>query len=115
MKSDKMQRRRARLTPYEVKKHKQKQSKRTAKNHDSLASNHPIALETRVSLHCIQRYIERVLGGSEDTLDGRKVANDILSNLDFELKDGIYGTFEFLDEFTIIIKNGYAITIKERP
>ena len=102
------------MSAYEIKKHQQKASKKTAKNHDSFASNHPIALETRVSLHCIQRYIERVLGGSEETLDGRKIANDILMNLDFELKDGIYGTFEFLDEFVIIIKNGYAVTIKER-
>ena len=67
----------------------------------------------RISYHAIQRWNERVFGRDElKDEDIKPIINIILGSLDFELTDKLSGTFPFLDNYKIVVKNGVIITVK---
>jgi len=81
-----------------------------------IASTKYTTLQYGVSNHCILRYAQRVLKYFTYVNGAKKItlAQSICNNLDFDMSKVVDGTYPFLDNYQIIIRDNVAITIKEK-
>jgi len=83
---------------------------------DVKSSNSWLALNHGVSIHCVFRYAQRVLGnhGYLERDTQAELAECIKGNIDFDIDEDTTGTFPYLDNFKIVVYEGLCITVKAK-